>query len=196
MGNRFNPRILINGSSITLGAGAGSVFSSGVFELPYATSTGLPATSTQVLESGSNLSLMAGQTIVMIALFHDRHGPGSTSLPTGTATVATSSLTLSSAGVLQASETAAVVPSLSTLSSAIIIASLGTATVAASSVTLPSTSATSASAATNTNDCGVVQSFYGQTAANWDAIDMDAWLNTWFNNYSSEISANSYGFAG
>ena len=81
---------------------------------------------------------MAGQTIVMITLAHDRHGPGSGSLPTGTDTITTSSLTLSSANTM------------------------------------------SAPAASNTDDCGVVQSFYGQTAASWEAIDMDTWLNVWF----------------
>lgn len=143
-----------NASSIIVGAGAGTLSSSGNYESPFPTSTGLPATSAQLLGSGSDLSVMAGQTIVMITLAHDRHGPGSVSLPTGTDTITMSSLTLSSANTM------------------------------------------SASAASNTDDCGVVQSFYGQTAASWEAMDMDAWLNVWFSTYSSAISANSYGLAG
>lgn len=65
------------------------------YQSPYPTSTGLSATSAQVRESGNDRSLMAGQTMVMIALAHDRHGPRPASMPTGTPAVATSSLPLS-----------------------------------------------------------------------------------------------------
>ena len=185
-----------NGSSTILGAGTQSLSSSGMYETPHLTSTGLPATSAQILGSGNDLSLIADQTIVMITLAHDRHGPGSTSLLTETATAAASSLAFSSTDVLLASGTAAVNASGPTLSSATSIVDSGTATIAALSLTVSSANTISASAASNTNDCGVVQSFYGQSAANWEAIDMDVWLNTWFSTYSLEISANSYGFAG
>ena len=151
-----------NGLSIMLGASAGSLSSSGIYESPYPTSTGLPATSAQILGSGNGLSLMAGQTIVMITLAHDRHGPGSTSLPAKAATIATSSLAFSSAGVLLASETATVNTYPPTLSSATTIADSATATIAASSLTFSSANTISASAASNTNNCGVVQPFYGQ----------------------------------
>lgn len=143
-----------NASSIIVGAGAGTLSSSGNYESPFPTSTGLPATSAQLLGSGNDLSVMAGQTNVMITLAHARHGPGPGPLPTGTDTITMSSLTLSSANTM------------------------------------------SASAASNTDDCGVVQSFYGQMAASWEAIDMATWLNVWFSTYSSAISANSYGLAG
>ena len=51
------------------------------------------------------------------------------------------------------------------------------ATVATSPLTLSSASTTLGPAATDTNDCGIIQSFYGQTAENLDAIDKVTWLN-------------------
>ena len=59
--------------------------------------------------------------------------------------------------------------------------------------TIPSLSA---AAATATSGCGAVSAYYGQTTADWDAINMDSWLNDWWTNYSSAITSNSYGFAG
>ncbi|KAL8867949.1 MAG: hypothetical protein Q9174_005324 [Haloplaca sp. 1 TL-2023] len=44
--------------------------------------------------------------------------------------------------------------------------------------------------------CGPVSGFYGQQQSDWDANNMDAWLNAWWNNHTSEISSNSRGFAG
>ena len=57
-------------------------------------------------------------------------------------------------------------------------------------------SSSSSPAATATSGCGAVSAYYGQTAADWDAIDMDSWLSDWWTNYSSAITSNSYGFAG
>ena len=54
----------------------------------------------------------------------------------------------------------------------------------------------SSAAATATSGCGAVSAFYGQTTADWNAINMDSWLNSWWTNYSSAITSNSYGFAG
>ena len=59
--------------------------------------------------------------------------------------------------------------------------------------TIPSSSA---AAATATSGCGAVSAYYGQTTTDWDAINMDSWLNDWWTNYSSAITSNSYGFAG
>ena len=59
--------------------------------------------------------------------------------------------------------------------------------------TIPSSAA---AAATATSGCGAVSTYYGQTPADWDAINMDSWLNDWWTNYSSAITSNSYGFAG
>ena len=58
------------------------------------------------------------------------------------------------------------------------------------------TSSPSAATATATSGCGAVSAYYGQTTADWNAINMDSWLNDWWNNYSSAITSNSYGFAG
>lgn len=124
---------------------ATSDISSGNYQSPYPTTTDLSATSTQSLGSGHDISLMTGQSIVMITLAHARHGAGSISLPTVTATVATSSLSLSSAGVVLASETA---------------------TVNKLPLTLSSANTISTSAATDTSPRGVVQSFYNQTPEN------------------------------
>lgn len=61
----------------------------------------------------------------------------------------------------------------------------------------PTNSATIASSgSTLSARCGAVSAYYGQTVADWDAINMDSWLNGWWTNYSSAITANSYGFAG
>lgn len=49
---------------------------------------------------------------------------------------------------------------------------------------------------TNTNGCGAVSKYYGQTAANWDAKNMDPWLDNRWSQKVSETTANSYGFAG
>ena len=57
-------------------------------------------------------------------------------------------------------------------------------------------SSSSFSAATATSGGGAVSAYHGQTIANWDAIDIDSWLNDWWTNYSSAITSNSYGFAG
>lgn len=97
-----------NGSSTILGAGTQSLSSTDMYETPHLTSTGLHATSAQILGSGDDISLTAGQTIVMITLAHDSHGPRSTSLLIETATAAASSLAFSSADVSLASGTATV----------------------------------------------------------------------------------------
>lgn len=57
-------------------------------------------------------------------------------------------------------------------------------------------SSSSSPAATATSGCGAVSAYYGQTVADWDAINMDSWLNDWWTNHSSAITSNSYGFAG
>ena len=57
-------------------------------------------------------------------------------------------------------------------------------------------SSSSFTAATANSGCGAVSAYYGQTVADWDAINMDSWLNGWWTNYSSAIASNSYGFAG
>ncbi|KAL8846688.1 MAG: hypothetical protein Q9221_008247 [Calogaya cf. arnoldii] len=44
--------------------------------------------------------------------------------------------------------------------------------------------------------CGPVSAYYGQRASDWDANDMDNWLNNWWSNHTAFISANSKGFAG
>ncbi|KAI4281480.1 MAG: hypothetical protein L6R38_003650 [Xanthoria sp. 2 TBL-2021] len=44
--------------------------------------------------------------------------------------------------------------------------------------------------------CGPVSAFYGQKASDWDANDMDGWLNRWWSNHTASMFANSKGFAG
>ncbi|KAI4256543.1 MAG: hypothetical protein L6R42_006154 [Xanthoria sp. 1 TBL-2021] len=44
--------------------------------------------------------------------------------------------------------------------------------------------------------CGSVSAFYGQKAFDWDANDMDGWLNRLWSNHTASLSANSKGFAG
>ena len=65
-----------------------------------------------------------------------------------------------------------------------------------SSAGLPTTSTSSSSTPTGTSGCGAVAACYGQTDVDWDANNMDPWLNNWWTNYYSAITSNSYGFAG
>ena len=44
--------------------------------------------------------------------------------------------------------------------------------------------------------CGPVSQFYNPTKSDWTANDLDSWLNNWWNNHTSDISANSGGFTG
>lgn len=44
--------------------------------------------------------------------------------------------------------------------------------------------------------CGTVSQFYGQTEADWQTYNTDSWLSTWVSNHTSDIQANSQGFAG
>lgn len=88
-----------NGSSVILGASVVAISLSGLYKSPYPTSTGLSATFAQICGSGNDL--------FMITLAHVWHVSKLISLPSS-ATVATSSLAFSSAGVLLASEIATV----------------------------------------------------------------------------------------
>lgn len=44
--------------------------------------------------------------------------------------------------------------------------------------------------------CGAVSQFYGQTPTDWQTNKVDDWLNTWVTNHTTDISGNSFGFAG
>ena len=44
--------------------------------------------------------------------------------------------------------------------------------------------------------CGPVAAYYGQTPADWNYYNTDAWLDNWWQNSSSLVKANGAGFAG
>jgi hypothetical protein len=44
--------------------------------------------------------------------------------------------------------------------------------------------------------CGPVASYYGQTPADYNKYNTDAWLDSWWQNASSLVKTNSAGFAG
>ena len=44
--------------------------------------------------------------------------------------------------------------------------------------------------------CGPVAQYYGQTADDWKAANVNEWLDNWWTDHSSDIQANSNGFAG
>ncbi|KAI4176712.1 MAG: hypothetical protein LQ346_007828 [Caloplaca aetnensis] len=44
--------------------------------------------------------------------------------------------------------------------------------------------------------CGPVAEFYNQKASDWNANNLDGWLDTWWATHQTDIAANSKGFAG